>query len=196
MGTRKEKEKSKHGLCSEVSKGFILWAGALIFIWMCCILVSLVRYPVISFAASLWCYEKQCMISYIFFSTLICSHKYMSHSVCHLSGSYLIVITDRECVGSYLGHPIFRVSSLKVFPCDHSVNNSPLEQVRLCYLFSFITHSKKWLIITFKLIRQSLAEKDGGRVFWTLERCREDYWSLFFLWDQFNPEVKCFPHES
>ncbi|KAA0025607.1 phosphoinositide phosphatase SAC7-like [Cucumis melo var. makuwa] len=45
-----------------------------------------------------------------------------------LAGSYLIVITDRECVGSYLGHPIFRITSLKVFPCDHSVNSSPLEQ--------------------------------------------------------------------
>ncbi|XP_023518912.1 phosphoinositide phosphatase SAC7-like isoform X1 [Cucurbita pepo subsp. pepo] len=45
-----------------------------------------------------------------------------------LAGSYLIVITDRESVGSYLGHPIFRISSLKVFPCDHSVNSSPVEQ--------------------------------------------------------------------
>ena len=48
-----------------------------------------------------------------------------------LSGSYLLVITERECVGSYLGHPIFKVSSLKVFPCDHSLKNSPLEQVNL-----------------------------------------------------------------
>ncbi|GMY24801.1 phosphoinositide phosphatase SAC6-like isoform X7, partial [Fagus crenata] len=39
-----------------------------------------------------------------------------------------IVITERECVGSYLGHPIFKVSSLKIFPCDHSLENSPTEQ--------------------------------------------------------------------
>ncbi|XP_011658074.1 phosphoinositide phosphatase SAC7 isoform X1 [Cucumis sativus] len=45
-----------------------------------------------------------------------------------VAGSYLIVITDRESVGSYLGHPMFRITSLKVFPCDHSVNSSPLEQ--------------------------------------------------------------------
>ncbi|KAL0543481.1 hypothetical protein IC582_018577 [Cucumis melo] len=53
-----------------------------------------------------------------------------------LAGSYLIVITDRECVGSYLGHPIFRITSLKVFPCDHSVNSSPLEQKKMEAEFS------------------------------------------------------------
>ncbi|MED6133786.1 GTPase activating protein (GAP) for Rho1p [Stylosanthes scabra] len=45
-----------------------------------------------------------------------------------LAGSYLLVITDRECVGSYLGHPIFKVSSLKFFPCDHSLKSTPAEQ--------------------------------------------------------------------
>ncbi|KAI8016492.1 Phosphoinositide phosphatase SAC7 [Camellia lanceoleosa] len=53
-----------------------------------------------------------------------------------LAGSYLIVITERECVGSYLGHPIFKVSSLKVFPCDHSLKNSPLEQKKMEAEFS------------------------------------------------------------
>ncbi|KAL7223729.1 hypothetical protein ACSBR1_025222 [Camellia fascicularis] len=53
-----------------------------------------------------------------------------------LAGSYLIVITERECVGSYLAHPIFKVSSLKVFPCDHSLKNSPLEQKKMEAEFS------------------------------------------------------------
>ncbi|CAK9320819.1 unnamed protein product [Citrullus colocynthis] len=53
-----------------------------------------------------------------------------------LAGSYLIVITDRECVGSYLGHPIFRITSLKVFPCDHSVSSSPVEQKKMEAEFS------------------------------------------------------------
>ncbi|XP_052191197.1 phosphoinositide phosphatase SAC7-like [Diospyros lotus] len=48
-----------------------------------------------------------------------------------LAGSYLLVVTERESVGSYLGHPIFKVSSLKVFPCDHSLKNSPLEQKKM-----------------------------------------------------------------
>ncbi|KAB2618233.1 phosphoinositide phosphatase SAC7-like [Pyrus ussuriensis x Pyrus communis] len=53
-----------------------------------------------------------------------------------LAGSYLMVITDREQVGSYLGHSIFKVSSLKVFSCDHSLKNSPAEQKKMEAEFS------------------------------------------------------------
>ncbi|XP_041022381.1 phosphoinositide phosphatase SAC6 [Juglans microcarpa x Juglans regia] len=53
-----------------------------------------------------------------------------------LAGSYLIVITERECIGSYLGHPIFKVSSLKIFPCNHSLENSPAEQKKMETEFS------------------------------------------------------------
>ncbi|KAL7614367.1 hypothetical protein Lser_V15G07111 [Lactuca serriola] len=53
-----------------------------------------------------------------------------------LAGSYLLVITDRESVGTYLGHPFFKVLSLKVFPCDHSLKNSPAEQKRVESEFS------------------------------------------------------------
>ncbi|KAI3704474.1 hypothetical protein L1987_74695 [Smallanthus sonchifolius] len=53
-----------------------------------------------------------------------------------LEGSYLLVITDCESVGTYLGHPIFKVLSLKVFPCDHSLRNSPEEQKRMESEFS------------------------------------------------------------
>lgn len=53
-----------------------------------------------------------------------------------LAGSYLIAITERECVGSYLGHPIFKVSSIKILPCDHSLKNSPAEQKRMETEFS------------------------------------------------------------
>ncbi|KAI3462314.1 hypothetical protein Pfo_018977 [Paulownia fortunei] len=52
------------------------------------------------------------------------------------SWSYLFVITERECVGSYLGHPIFKVISMKVFPCDHSLKNSPEEQKKMESEFS------------------------------------------------------------
>ncbi|GMJ08800.1 ROOT HAIR DEFECTIVE 4, SUPPRESSOR OF ACTIN 7 [Hibiscus trionum] len=52
------------------------------------------------------------------------------------TGSYLFVVTDRKCVGSYLGHPIFKVMSLKVLPCAHSVKNSPAEQKKVENEFS------------------------------------------------------------
>ncbi|KAF2291694.1 hypothetical protein GH714_028211 [Hevea brasiliensis] len=53
-----------------------------------------------------------------------------------VAGSYLIVISERECVGSYLGHPIFKISSLKVLPCDHSLKNSSAEQKKVETEFS------------------------------------------------------------
>ncbi|GFQ07180.1 phosphoinositide phosphatase sac6 [Phtheirospermum japonicum] len=46
-------------------------------------------------------------------------------------GSYLLVITERECVGSYLGYPIFKIISMKIFPCDHSLKNAPEEQKKM-----------------------------------------------------------------
>jgi hypothetical protein len=39
-------------------------------------------------------------------------------------GSYFLVITDRDCVGSYLGHAIFKVTGLKVLACNNSPNTS------------------------------------------------------------------------
>lgn len=51
------------------------------------------------------------------------------HVSSSLLGSYLIVITERECVGSYMGHPIFKISSLKILHCNHALQNSPAEQV-------------------------------------------------------------------
>ncbi|KAH7519829.1 phosphoinositide phosphatase SAC6 [Ziziphus jujuba] len=53
-----------------------------------------------------------------------------------VAGSYLIVITERECVGSYLGHPIYKIVSLKTFPCDHSLKNTTAEQKKMETEFS------------------------------------------------------------
>ncbi|XP_020084555.1 phosphoinositide phosphatase SAC6-like isoform X2 [Ananas comosus] len=53
-----------------------------------------------------------------------------------LVGSYLLVVKERECVGSYLGHAIFRVSSLQVLPCNHSLKTSSAEQKKMESEFS------------------------------------------------------------
>ncbi|KHN41827.1 Phosphatidylinositide phosphatase SAC1 [Glycine soja] len=53
-----------------------------------------------------------------------------------LAGSYLLVITERESVGSYSGHPIFKISKLKVFPCDNSLKNTPPEKKKIEMEFS------------------------------------------------------------
>jgi hypothetical protein len=44
-------------------------------------------------------------------------------------GSYFLVITDRDCVGSYFGHTIFKVTGLKVLPCNNAHNTASSEQV-------------------------------------------------------------------
>jgi phosphatidylinositol 4-phosphatase len=44
-------------------------------------------------------------------------------------GSYFVVITDRDCVGSYFGHAIFKVTGLKVLPCNSAHNTTSAEQV-------------------------------------------------------------------
>ncbi|KAH0727080.1 hypothetical protein KY284_002945 [Solanum tuberosum] len=54
--------------------------------------------------------------------------KFIHIEIVHLICSYVLVITDRECVGSYFGHPIFKVSSMKFFPCDQSLKSSTAEQ--------------------------------------------------------------------
>ncbi|KAL9294646.1 putative phosphatidylinositol-3,4-bisphosphate 4-phosphatase [Arabidopsis thaliana] len=53
-----------------------------------------------------------------------------------LIGSYLVVVTESERVGSFLGHPIFKVTTLKVLPCDHSLKNSLEEQKKMETEFS------------------------------------------------------------
>ncbi|KAL6552011.1 GTPase activating protein (GAP) for Rho1p [Orobanche gracilis] len=46
------------------------------------------------------------------------------------------MITERECVGSYLGYPIFKIISMKCFPCNHSLKNAPDEQKKIEKYFS------------------------------------------------------------
>ncbi|OAO90676.1 SACIB [Arabidopsis thaliana] len=48
-----------------------------------------------------------------------------------LAGSYLVVVTESESVGSFLGHPIYKINSLKFLPCDHSLENPHEEQKKM-----------------------------------------------------------------
>ncbi|CAL9207268.1 unnamed protein product [Musa hybrid cultivar] len=53
-----------------------------------------------------------------------------------LLGAYLLVITECECVGSYLGHPIYKVSGMQILPCNHSLKSSSAEQKKMEAQFS------------------------------------------------------------
>uniref|UniRef100_A0A0E0F518 SAC domain-containing protein n=1 Tax=Oryza meridionalis TaxID=40149 RepID=A0A0E0F518_9ORYZ len=50
--------------------------------------------------------------------------------------SYFLVITGRDCVGSYLGHAIFKLTGLKVLPCNNSLNTFSAEQKKMESEFS------------------------------------------------------------
>lgn len=51
-------------------------------------------------------------------------------------GSYFVVVTDRDCVGSYFGHAIFKVTGLKVLPCNNAHNTTSAEQKKMETEFS------------------------------------------------------------
>ncbi|XP_042387702.1 phosphoinositide phosphatase SAC6-like [Zingiber officinale] len=55
-----------------------------------------------------------------------------------LVGSYLLVITKRECVGSYLGHAIYKVSGMQILQCNNCLNNSSAEQKKIEAEFSIL----------------------------------------------------------
>ncbi|KAK1412401.1 hypothetical protein QVD17_33625 [Tagetes erecta] len=45
-----------------------------------------------------------------------------------LAGTYLLVITSRKEVGTYLGYPVFRVMSLKFLSCNEGLKNLTNQQ--------------------------------------------------------------------
>ncbi|KAL1536889.1 phosphoinositide phosphatase SAC6-like isoform X1 [Salvia divinorum] len=57
-----------------------------------------------------------------------------------LAGSYLLVITGRESAGNYVDKPIFRISSMKIFPCDISLKHATEEHKRMESEFSQLLH--------------------------------------------------------
>ncbi|XP_020683549.1 phosphoinositide phosphatase SAC7 [Dendrobium catenatum] len=58
-----------------------------------------------------------------------------------IAGAYLFVITSRECVGTYLGHPIYKVSTLEILPCNMSVDSSSVEQKKMEAEFSTLLYA-------------------------------------------------------
>ncbi|KMZ76273.1 Phosphoinositide phosphatase SAC6 [Zostera marina] len=59
-------------------------------------------------------------------------------------GSYLLTISESECVGSYRGHSIFKVSSIQVLQCNASLKKSSGEQKKMeTELFSLLNDSNK-----------------------------------------------------
>lgn len=47
------------------------------------------------------------------------------------AGAYVLAITARECVGSYRGHPIFRIQDMRFLPCNSSLQKSTPQRKKL-----------------------------------------------------------------
>lgn len=97
-----------------------------------------------------------------------------------LAGSYLLVITERECVGSYLGHPIYKVSSLKVFSCDPSAKYTRDEKVTLLI---WILLFDRWLAYEICDNIFYIWQKKMESEFYTLLKVAEKTPGLYFSYD-------------
>jgi hypothetical protein len=53
------------------------------------------------------------------------------------AGSYCLVITDRDCVGSYMGHAVFRVTGLKALPCHTASSAEQVLRAMVAHLWCF-----------------------------------------------------------
>lgn len=56
-------------------------------------------------------------------------------------GTYLLVITSREKVGTFLGFPIFRITAMKFLPCNDASRFATAQEVRFCTKFNRYTIS-------------------------------------------------------
>lgn len=86
-----------------------------------------------------------------------------------------------------MNHPIFKVTSLQILPCDLSLIISTSEQVK----WQSARDSSSWTlkILLNSIVPLILTEEDGGWVVGAFECCRKNFWSIFLLWDKFNSMV-------
>ncbi len=56
--------------------------------------------------------------------------RFRLNSSCFGSGTYVLVITSRKEVGSFLGFPVFKVMSMKFLSCNEALKFSTTQEVR------------------------------------------------------------------
>lgn len=80
---------------------------------------------------------KKCIYTYIIRASvstwLMCS--YLPEMVS--TGTYALVITGRKLMGLYKGHPIYKVTSMKVLSCNKNLPAATIEEV-LLYIFLLV----------------------------------------------------------
>ncbi|KAM0899244.1 hypothetical protein ACQ4PT_021412 [Festuca glaucescens] len=101
-------------------------------------------------------------------------------------GSYCLVITDRNCVGSYMGHAVFKVTGLKALPCHTA---SLAEQKKTEKEFSELIDAAERSIGLYFSYETNLTLTlqrlyDLGDKFKALPLWRQVRGSMPFLWEQ------------
>ncbi|KAM0823123.1 hypothetical protein ACQ4PT_071077 [Festuca glaucescens] len=101
-------------------------------------------------------------------------------------GSYCLVITDRDCVGSYMGHAVFKVTGLKALPCH---TTSSAEQKKTEKEFSELLDAAERSIGLYFSYETNLTLTlqrlyDLGDKFKALPLWRQVRGSMPFLWEQ------------
>ncbi|XP_024534108.1 phosphoinositide phosphatase SAC6 [Selaginella moellendorffii] len=57
-----------------------------------------------------------------------------------LTGTYVLVVTERECAGSYSNSPLFKVKSMRFLQCEHTRHLSPSKIIEEAYLRGLLKH--------------------------------------------------------
>lgn len=52
-------------------------------------------------------------------------------------GTYVLVITSRQTVGSFLGFPVYRLMSMRLLACNEALRFSDAQEVRFCMVRSY-----------------------------------------------------------
>lgn len=117
------------------------------------------------------------------------------------AGKYVLVITSRKEAGTFLGFPVFRVTSMKFLHCNEALKFSNYQEVRFCFFWS----KKIWLYgyllqrLIFFLFKFTCyvyyAEEGWGLLHESIESSGSNSRIVLFIRNRYNTEVNSFTLE-
>lgn len=68
-------------------------------------------------------------------------------------GTYPLIITGRQCMGTYKGSPIYRVTSMRFLNCNRSLQNSTSQEVCTWFHSSLYVCYLNCKVLTYRICR-------------------------------------------
>jgi hypothetical protein len=68
-------------------------------------------------------------------------------------GTYPLIITGRQCMGTYKGSPIYRVTSMRFLNCNRSLQNSTSQEVWTWFHSSLYVFYLNCKVLTYRICR-------------------------------------------